>query len=142
MLDLSDIQTSLLTSLRPMKDDGAPAPSLPLKGAALASALRGLARRGLVEREGKQWRLTDAGRDAAGDADIANAPRAGTKLARLAALISTGDGATIHDLIAALNWQAHTIRAALTRLRQRGLTIERRADEDGVSRYRALAPTA
>ncbi len=34
-----------------------------------------------------------------------------------------------------MGWLPHTVRAALTRLRQRGFQIER-VREDGVSRYR------
>lgn len=138
MLNLSDAQTTLLLTFRHLNDDA----SSPLKGAARASALRGLARRGLVAREGKTWALTDAGRTAADTAAREQLPRAGTKLARLATLISTSDGAAIENLAAALGWQAHTVRAALTRLRQRGLNIERINDDGGASRYRTLSQMA
>lgn len=144
MPQLSDKQTSLLIAIRQASEDGliTKAMELPSRGAALASALRGLAKRGQVERIGAAWRLTDAGRTTADNARGAHAPRSGTKLAQLATLISTRGGASIGELTSALAWQAHTVRAALSRLRQRGLVVERFSDGDGSSRYRTVAPTS
>ena len=48
------------------------------------------------------------------------APRDGSKLARVVALLERDHGATIEELIAATGWLAHTTRAALTGLRKRG----------------------
>lgn len=50
--------------------------------------------------------------------------RPGTKLAGLVTALQ--QGATIENLGAGLGWQPHTVRAALTRLRQRGYRIERK----------------
>ena len=50
-------------------------------------------------------------------------------------LLKRKKGATIEKIIEALGWLPHTVRAALTRLRQQGFQIER-VREDGVSRYR------
>ncbi len=63
------------------------------------------------------------------------AARQGTKQALLIHLLKRKKGATIEAIIEALGWLPHTVRAALTRLRQQGLRIER-VREDGVSRYR------
>ena len=63
------------------------------------------------------------------------AVRPGTKQAILINLLKRKKGATIEAIVAALDWQPHTVRAALTRLRQNGLAIDR-ARHDGVSRYR------
>ena len=60
--------------------------------------------------------------------------RAGTKQARLVELLGASDGVTIADLEAALGWQSHTVRAALSGLRKRGYTIER-GSTDGVTHY-------
>lgn len=46
-----------------------------------------------------------------------------TKQALLIALLSQPDGATLETLVTATHWLPHTTRAALTRLRQRGLAI-------------------
>lgn len=53
-----------------------------------------------------------------------NAPQAGSKLAALVSRLG-GKGATRRALSKQLGWQSHTVRAALTRLRQRGYAIER-----------------
>ena len=68
-------------------------------------------------------------------------PRVGSKAALLLNLVGRDGGATLDSLADALSWQRHTVRAALTRLRQGGVPIERVAGEDGRSLYRlAVAP--
>lgn len=69
-----------------------------------------------------------------------SAPRGGSKLARIIALLERDHGATIAELIAATGWLAHTTRAALTGLRKRGyaVAIDRSDDERG-SFYRIPA---
>ncbi len=61
--------------------------------------------------------------------------RQGTKQALLIDLLRRKKGATIEAIVEKLGWLPHTVRAALTRLRQQGFRIER-VREDGVSRYR------
>jgi hypothetical protein len=69
-----------------------------------------------------------------------SAPRSGSKLARVIALLERDHGATIEELIAAMGWLAHTTRAALTGLRKRGyaVAIDRSDDKRG-SFYRIPA---
>jgi Protein of unknown function (DUF3489) len=69
-----------------------------------------------------------------------SAPRGGSKLARVIALLERDRGATIEELIAATGWLAHTTRAALTGLRKRGyaVAIDRSDDRRG-SFYRIPA---
>ena len=69
-----------------------------------------------------------------------SAPRGGSKLARVIALLERDHGATIVELIAATGWLAHTTRAALTGLRKRGyaVVIDRSDDKRG-SFYRIPA---
>ena len=69
-----------------------------------------------------------------------SAPRGGSKLARIIALLERDRGATIEELIAATGWLAHTTRAALTGLRKRGyaVAIDRSGDNRG-SFYRIPA---
>ncbi len=62
------------------------------------------------------------------------AARQGTKQALLIDLLKRKKGATIEAIVEALGWLPHTVRAALTRLRQQGFRIER-VREGGVSRY-------
>lgn len=66
-------------------------------------------------------------------------PKGGTKEAKLVSALS-GNGKTIRQLMALLEWQPHTVRAALTRLRQRGYTIERIEKTDrSPSRFKIAA---
>lgn len=62
------------------------------------------------------------------DTTISTAPRQGTKSQRLLALLATGTGASLEDMIDATGWQAHTVRAAMTGLRKRGHTIARHVE--------------
>ncbi len=84
-----------------------------------------------LNREGKARRqrapksqTTSAVRPAASEAAAATkggaAPIAG-KLGIIAQAVAAPDGAMLAELTRATGWQAHTIRAALTRLRQRGI---------------------
>ena len=69
-----------------------------------------------------------------------SAPRGGTKLARVIALLQRDHGATIDELIAATGWLAHTTRAALTGLRKRGYAVAiDRSDKKRGSFYRIPA---
>ena len=69
-----------------------------------------------------------------------SAPRGGSKLARVIALLERDHGATIVELIAATGWLAHTTRAALTGLRKRGFAVViDRSDNKRGSFYRIPA---
>lgn len=138
--------------------------ALKAKGAALTRTVNGLLKRGLIEEvrvqpRARLWRrdetgnaaglaITSAGQEAiglvpernrkkgaaapvAGDLQL---PRPGSKQAQLIDMLQA-DGTTIAELGENLGWLPHTVRAALTRLRQKGLAIER-VREDGASRYR------
>ncbi len=66
-----------------------------------------------------------------------NAPvRAGTKQATLVDMMRTAAGATITAMGAKTDWQPHSVRAALTGLRKRGLAINRERSDAGVTIYR------
>lgn len=53
-----------------------------------------------------------------------NPPKEGSKEARLVEALS-GKAQSVKQLTNLLDWQPHTVRAAFTRLRQRGYLIER-----------------
>ena len=55
----------------------------------------------------------------------ARTPREGTKQATLIAMLRAPDGATIEEIVAALDWQAHTARGAMSGALKKklGLTI-------------------
>jgi Protein of unknown function (DUF3489) len=69
----------------------------------------------------------------AANGDQAKGPRAGSKTTMLLDLLS-GKGSTVEKMCEALGWQAHTLRAALTRL-PNGAKAER-TREDGVTSYK------
>ena len=69
------------------------------------------------------------------NADAENPARQGTKQALLIDLLKRKRGTTIEAIVETLGWLPHTVRAALTRLRQQGFEIER-VRKEGVSRYR------
>ncbi len=58
------------------------------------------------------------------------------KAGTILGLLSRPKGARINELQKATGWQSHSIRAALTGLRKRGIAITRSKD-DGVTIYRA-----
>jgi len=61
------------------------------------------------------------------------APREGTKMAAVVALLRRDHGATLAEIIAVTDWLPHTVRAALTGLRKRGfvVTLDRSSKERG-----------
>ena len=128
---------------------------LKAKGAALAKTINSLLKRGLLEEvtvkpRAECWRKDEAGKclglviTSEGLAAIGietsaepEKPKRQSKQEQLIELLS-GDGCTVSELGEALCWLPHTVRAALTRLRQRGFAIER-INDDGPSRYRITA---
>lgn len=71
----------------------------------------------------------------AGKATVTTVPRAGSKIAHVIVLLHRTKGASIPDIVAVTGWQPHTVRAALTGLRKRGLEIVRKKDAHGTSLY-------
>ena len=72
----------------------------------------------------------------ASDATQPNSPRRPSKKATIEALVRRREGAPISDLMAAIGWQEHSVRAALTGLRKAGHTVSRSRDAGGTARYR------
>lgn len=65
----------------------------------------------------------------------AEKPPAPRKLDQILTSIQSRHGATLQDLTTLTGWQPHSIRAALTRLRQRGHAIERSNNRAGCTKY-------
>ena len=79
----------------------------------------------------------------AAPASRAPAPRQGTKIAGVIALLQRDQGAKLDELTAATSWLPHTARAALTGLRHRGYDVRLERGEKGkASVYRAFATPA
>lgn len=64
-------------------------------------------------------------------------PRRATKQAALIKMLERPKGATIAQMCAKTGWQSHSVRAALTGLRKRGLVVTRTKTEAGTTIYRA-----
>lgn len=58
-----------------------------------------------------------------------------TKAALIQQMLRGAEGASVAVLIKATGWQAHTMRAALTRLRQAGHSVERSRSAEGETLY-------
>ena len=83
------------------------------------------------------------GKDKASDGESSPADvRAGSKQAKIVELMKRAKGATLDELVEATDWLPHTMRAALTGLRKRGLTVERVKDEGRGSVYRIKSERA
>jgi hypothetical protein len=65
--------------------------------------------------------------------------RAGTKQAKLVNMMRGPRGVTIAQMGAKIGWQRHSVRAALTGLRKRGLGITRDTNGAGTTVYRIVS---
>ena len=83
---------------------------------------------------------TTAGRRMAREPKLAQSKpvKVPSKLDQIEALLCTGTGATIAELMDATTWQQHSIRGALAgAIKKRGLVVSSEKI-DGVRRYRAV----
>ena len=86
--------------------------------------------------DSKEQHSVTADRDADRMSTKLTTPKIPTgKNARIAALVSRSEGAGLSELASVTGWQRHTVRAAITRLRQSGFTVELRTTEDGRRTY-------
>lgn len=65
----------------------------------------------------------------------------GTKRSRLIRLLKREQGASLAEMVEATDWQPHTVRAALTGLRNQQMTIDSELVE-GIRRYHILGDSA
>jgi Protein of unknown function (DUF3489) len=72
--------------------------------------------------------------------DASKAPRKGSKLAAVMALLRRSEGATIDALTKATGWLPHTTRAAITGVRKRGYSVVLDRGAEGASVYRLSDP--
>ena len=83
---------------------------------------------------------SDSRSDGSPSSSTSAAANLGSKRSLLVARLDQPAGARIADLTKELNWLPHTVRAALTRLRQQGYAVTRSKSEEGVTVYRAAPP--
>ncbi len=161
MTKLTDTQRLILNHAAARKSGAVlPLPDvLKIKGGALKATLATLTKRGLIEerriRKKPSFHITANGRAAIrrqepkGTARSRKSPLASreksdidrpkTKRDRIMALLERPEGASIDDLTVATGWQAHSVRAALTGLRKRGLSVARGKHQSGATVYRIAA---
>ena len=67
-----------------------------------------------------------------------------TKTVIVTRLLSRPRGASLGDITSVTGWQSHSIRAFLTGLRRKGVSLEREQRKDGATSYRIsrARPTA
>ena len=65
-----------------------------------------------------------------------------TKSETIQKLLARKDGASITQLQAATAWQPHSIRAALSGLRKKGISIDRGTNSKGAAVYRLTVETS
>lgn len=125
-----------------------------LKGGARVSVMRGLLRSELIVAEGAGYALTDAGYEAVGqqrpsntDTDTAGDKpaakprkrRENTRLDQVVAMLQRPEGATIAQVMAATEWQQHSVRGFFAgTLKKKGYTImnEKTDKQDRVYRIK------
>lgn len=119
--------------------------ALPVKGKAREKQIAHLAEQGLIVSGEDGISLTDIGRAAlAPPATPADPSQPAAKKTRkkdqLIVLLQAEAGATVPDIAAALGWQPHTTRAALTGLKKAGHTIDKLPPLQGSrsSRYKLV----
>ena len=129
-----------------------------LKGGARASVVRGLLRDELIAADGPVYALTDAGYEAvgqqrpspAGTCAASNQPaskpgkqRENTRLAEVIALLQRPEGATIAQVMAATQWQPHSVRGLFAgTLKKKGYTITNEKTGKGDRVYRIQSEEA
>ncbi len=59
-----------------------------------------------------------------------------TKTVIVTRLLSRPRGASLGDITSVTGWQAHSIRAFLTGLRKKGVSLDREQRKDGATSYR------
>jgi len=72
------------------------------------------------------------------------ATKAPTKADMVITMLRTESGTTIAEIMAATNWQAHSVRGFLsgTVRKKFALALDKKADEAGVRRYRIAEPVS
>ena len=157
MSKLTPTQAKILTAASARRGAGIlPLPDgVTLKGGALKTTLASLVKRGFVIERGKDKKpvITKTGRAAVG-ADAGQTRRGGnqhngstssatirpgTKQALLLTLLTRANGAPMSEMTKATGWQSHSVRAALTGLRKRGIAVVCGKSDAGATVYRADA---
>ena len=144
-LTLTETQTKILVhaATQPLRAVLPLSADCRLVGGARQKVLIALQNKGLVEQVGRAankrfLRISKLGMTVIGVgvvSDAAGPHCPGGKMGLVVTAISSPEGADITALVELTKWLPHTIRAALSRLRQRGYAVQL-TEIDGQKRYR------
>lgn len=163
-MKLTDTQSTVLAAAAARADGTIlPLPSH-LRGSAIVKVCDALTAKGLAIQTGasetEMLVITDAGRHALGlaiepapsietklgakESRDRQAPRANTKQAQLIGMLTTPDGASIEEIVAAFGWQPHTVRGAIAGALKKklGLQVGSEAVESRGRVYRIVSGSA
>lgn len=142
-------QTAILEAAADRPDGNIEPLPANLRGGARTKVIEGLIARNLVAGTPGQYLLTDAGYAAVGKqrpaaSDVQNLDaiprtiRPGTKLAGLIDSLRQPGGATVNQIMAATQWQAHTVRGAISGMLRKklGYNVVSEKGVDGDRLYR------
>ncbi len=151
---LSPTKTSIIEAAAARPDGNIEPLPATLRGGARTKVIEGLINKGLAVRAGDSLLITDAGYAAIGvdrstseGTHSAGTPgvtpraiRPGTKLAEIIDCLRQPGGATIAQMMATSQWQAHTIRGAISGMikKKLGLNVESAKRPDGERVYRIV----
>lgn len=146
---LTATQTTILEAAADRTDGNVEPFPATLRGGARTKVIEGLIAKGLVAGTPGRYLLTDTGyaavgiqRPAASDVQnldaIPRAIRPGTKLAGLIDSLRQPGGATVNQIMATTQWQAHTVRGAISGMvkKKLGYNVVSKKGADGDRLYR------
>lgn len=155
---LTATQTTILEAAADRTDGNIEPLPANLRGGARAKVIGGLLTRGLIIEEADKHRLTETGYAAVGKerpaaSDVQNldttdalqkleptshAIRPGTKLAGLIDALRQPGGATVNQIMVTTQWQAHTVRGAISGMvrKKLGYNVVSEKGADGDRLYR------
>jgi len=153
MPNLTDLQTTILKHAAGFVDGAIlPLPEdVKMTGGALNSMLGALRKKGLADRgDDDVWRIAAAGRAVVAATPAAEpaspegekpSARAGSKQALLVELLQRPEGATIADIQAETDWQAHSVRGAISGVckKKLGLAVASAVEGERGRVYRIVA---
>lgn len=162
VMKLTDTQNTVILGASQRTDGNIEPLPATLRGGARTKVIEGLITRGYVKRQGKLYRLTDAGYAAVGRSRPQSAPkpkvpaknatgaqktaaaakphrtRENSKQATVIAMLRRPEGATIQQICTTTGWQQHTVRGTFAGAfkKKLGLNITSTKDEGAERTYR------
>jgi Protein of unknown function (DUF3489) len=110
---------------------------VPTKAKVRAQAAHGAPRKGKATQKATPAKNAPKGKQSANQAKESSEPRAGSKTARVVAMLQRKNGATLEEIMKAMGWQRHTVRGFMAgAMKKAGYTVESFKPEGGQRTYR------